>query len=295
MMDKIYLEDMVVRFSQEPDCCQENDDMQIIEIHSENNGVGNFFWLKTDRWSFSEPDDLVRLAKRIRAMEETKNKYENGEVIHDNNTDDKRIHNEIGQLEYVNLGLPSGTLWAKCNIGAASETEYGDYFMWGSTRPNTADECTWENAPFNNGTICYNSTHFDSVKDLICPNGILTKEYDIAYQSTDGKAHMPTSKQFKELYDNTKHEWIEDFNGSGVNGWKFISKTDTSKYVFFPANGHAYGTGVDNRGSFGGYWSSSLDINYPDSSEYLHFGTKYIYPQVSNSRYHGFGVRSVMD
>ena len=81
-MDKIYLEDMVVRFSQEHDCCQENDDMQIIEIHSENNGVGNFFWLKTDRWSFSEPDDLVKLAERIRAMEQTNNKYENGELTY---------------------------------------------------------------------------------------------------------------------------------------------------------------------------------------------------------------------
>ena len=141
MMDKIYLEDMVVRFSQEPDCCQKDDETQIIEIHSENNGVGNFFWLKTDRWSFSEPDDLVRLAKRIRAMEETNNKYENGEVIHDNNTDDKPIHNEIRQLEYVDLGLPSGTLWAKCNIGAASETEYGDYYMWGSKQANNDTTC----------------------------------------------------------------------------------------------------------------------------------------------------------
>ena len=130
-MDNIYLEDMVVRFSQEPDCCQENDDMQIIEIHSENNGVGNFFWLKTDRWSFSEPDDLVRLAKRIRAMEETNNKYENGEVIHDNNIDDKPIHNKIKQIEYVDLGLPSGTLWANMNLGATSETDYGDFYMWG--------------------------------------------------------------------------------------------------------------------------------------------------------------------
>ena len=137
-MDKIYLEDMVVRFSQEPDCCQRDDETQIIEIHSENNGVGNFFWLKTDRWSFSEPDDLVRLAKRIRAMEETNNKYENGEVIHDNNTDDKPIHDKIKQIEYVDLGLPSGLKWAKCNVGAETETDYGDYFMWGSTKPNTS-------------------------------------------------------------------------------------------------------------------------------------------------------------
>ena len=154
-MDKIYLEDMVVRFSQGPDCCQKDDESQIIEIHSEDNGVGTFFWLKTDRWSFSEPDDLVKLAERVRAMEETNNKYENGEVIYNNSTDDKSVNNNIKQTEYVDLGLPSGTLWANMNLGATSETDYGDFYMWGSTTPNTAEECNWTNAPFNNGSSYY--------------------------------------------------------------------------------------------------------------------------------------------
>ena len=36
---------------------------------------------------------------------------------------------------YVDLGLPSGTLWATCNVGAVNPTDYGDYFAWGETEP----------------------------------------------------------------------------------------------------------------------------------------------------------------
>lgn len=75
-MDEVYMDDMTVRFTQEPDCCQNNEDWQTIEFHSENNGTGNFFWIKTDRWSFSDSEDLFRLAKRVREMEEINNRYE---------------------------------------------------------------------------------------------------------------------------------------------------------------------------------------------------------------------------
>ena len=55
---------------------------------------------------------------------------------------------QIKEYEYVDLGLPSGLKWANMNLGATSETDYGDYYMWGSTKPNTAEECNWTNAPF---------------------------------------------------------------------------------------------------------------------------------------------------
>ena len=203
------------------------------------------------------------------------------------------------QYEYVDLGLPSGLKWGKCNVGAETETDYGYYFQWGDIEDKTNSDCRWESYKHCNGShnkltkYCVDNKYgsFGTVDNKTT----LDLKDDAATQIMGGDWRMPTKGDFQELLDNTDSEWIEDFNGSGVNGWKFISKTDASKYVFFPANGHAYGMGVDNRGSFGGYWSSSLDINYPDSSEYLHFGTKYIYPQVSNSRYHGFGIRSVMD
>ena len=285
-MDKIYLEDMVVRFSQEPDCCQENDDMQKIEIHSENNGSGNFFWFKTDRWSFSEPDDLVKLAERIRAMEQTNNKYENGEVIYNNN------NNNIKQFEYVDLGLPSDLKWAKCNIGATSESDYGDYFMWGSTTPNTNTTCDWTNAPFNNGSSKYDGTYFNSVKDTVCPNGILAKEYDAASQIMGGDWRMPTKAEIQELIDNTTNEWIEDFNGTGVNGRKFTGSNGNS--IFIPALGNRYGGSVYNVDNYGYVWSSSLYTSGPHNAWYLYFNSGSCYMNNRN-RYIGWPVRGVMN
>ena len=281
-MDKIYLEDMVVRFSQEPDCCQENDDMQKIEIHSENNGVGNFFWFKTDRWSFSEPDDLVKLAERIRAMEQTNNKYENGEVIHNNNN--------IKQIEYVDLGLPSGLKWAKCNIGATSETDYGDYFMWGSTTPNTASQCTWSNAPFNNGSDSYNEEYFTTYKsEWLDDNGNLKPEYDAARAIMGGDWRMPTMDDFIELLDNTTNEWTQV---NGVNGYKFTGSNGNS--IFIPASGRRSGSWFDRQGSVGYVWSSSLYAPHPTYAWYLHLSSDSCYMSYG-SRCYGQSVRGVMD
>ena len=119
---------------------------------------------------------------------------------------------QIKEYEYVDLGLPSGLKWAKCNVGAEKETDYGDYFMWGSTEPNTKTICTWATCPFNNCNTDYNKEYFNTIKNVVCPNGVLAKEYDAAYQATEGKAHMPTAEQFKELLNNTDNEWIEYFN-----------------------------------------------------------------------------------
>ena len=284
-MDKIYLEDMVVRFSQEPDCCQETDDMQKIEIHSENNGSGNFFWFKTDRWSFSEPDDLVKLAERIRAMEQTNNKYENGEVIYNNNNN----NNNIKQFEYVDLGLPSDLKWAKCNIGATSESDYGDYFMWGSTTPNTASECTWANAPFNNGSSKYDGTYFNSVKDTVCPNGILAKEYDAASHIMGSDWRMPTKAEIQELIDNTTNEWTQV---NGVNGRKFTGSNGNS--IFIPAAGYCYDGSVYSVGSYGYVWSSSLYTSGPSNAWYLYFNSGDCNMYYGN-HYIGWTVRGVMN
>ena len=289
-MDKIYLEDMVVRFSQEPDCCQENDDMQKIEIHSENNGSGNFFWFKTDRWSFSEPDDLVKLAERIRAMEQTNNKYENGEVIYNNNNN----YNNIKQIEYVDLGLPSGLKWAKCNVGAEKETDYGDYFMWGSTTPNTADECTWANAPFNNHSSDYNETYFNSVKGTVCPNGVLAKEYDAASQIMGGDWRMPTKAEFQELIDNTTNEWVTNYKGTGVNGYIFTSNKEgyQNNSIFIPAAGNCSYGSVSYVGSYGDVWSSSLNASNPNGAWKLSFGSDNC-GMSGGSRGNGWSVRGV--
>ena len=166
-------------------------------------------------------------------------------------------------------------MWAKCNIGAATETDYGDYFMWGSTTPNTADECTWTKAPFNGGSSDYNRTYFNSVKDTVCPNGILAKGYDAATQIMGDDWRMPTKAEFQELLDNTNKEWTQM---NGVNGYKFTSNKEgyQDNSIFFPAAGYCNDGSVDGVGSDGYVWSSSLDTSYPFSGAwYLSFSSGY--------------------
>lgn len=167
--------------------------------------------------------------------------------------------NKLAPIEWVDLDLPSGTYWAKCNLGAASEDVYGNYYMWGSKTANTAAECTWANAPFNGGNAEYNKDAFDSVKDTVCPNDILAKGYDAAYKATEGIARMPTKADIAELMTYTNHAWVASFGGIiGNNGVKFTSKTDTSKYIFIPAAGYYSNSSVNSENKYVYVWSSSI-------------------------------------
>ena len=164
--------------------------------------------------------------------------------------------------------------------------------MWGSTTPNTASECTWTNAPFNGESSSYNKTYFSDVKDTVCPNGILTKEYDAASHIMGGDWRMPTEAEFQELLNGTTNEWIADYKGTGVNGRKFTSKKDTSKYIFIPAAGSCDAGSVYNVGSYGYVWSSSLNASRPNFAWGLSFGSDRCLMYNSN-RYNGQSVRGV--
>ena len=185
-------------------------------------------------------------------------------------------------FDYVDLGLPSGTLWATCNVGAKKPEDYGDYFMWGSTVPNTDDVCDWAHAPFNGGQKHFTSKYFDLVKDTVCPNGVLAPEYDAVHQIMGGDWHMPTKEQTRELYDLTNHRWVKDWEGTGVNGRVFTSPVNGNS-IFIPASGCRDGSSVDGRGNIADVWSSSLRVSYPYFAWYLGFG--------SDGCYTGYGTR----
>ena len=237
--------------------------------------------------SFSE-DVKDRILKGIKEN----NIKEGRKFLSDGKTVQNVCHTDTKGHEYVDLGLPSGLKWAKCNVGAEKETDYGCHFMWGSTTPNTAYGCTWVNTPFNGGASNYDEEYFNSVKDTVCPNGVLAKEYDTASQIMGGKWRMPTEAEIKELFDNTDNEWVEDYNGSGVNGRKFTSKTDTSKYIFIPAAGSCYNGSVNGVGYNGSVWSSSLNASDPNYAWYLYFDSGNCYVRSSN-RCNGWSVRGV--
>ena len=176
------------------------------------------------------------------------------------------------QYEYVDLDLPSGLKWAKCNVGAEKETDYGDYFQWGLTTPNTADDCTLENYRYCNGSDTtltkYNNISFFGTVDNITT---LETTDDAARANMGGDWRMPTRDEIQELVDNTDNEWVEDYKGSGVNGRKFTSKTNGSKYIFIPAAGYCLDGSVYNVGSGGYVWSSSLYTSEPDFAWSLYF------------------------
>lgn len=207
------------------------------------------------------------------------------------------MKNKTDNIEehFVGLGLPSGLKWAKCNLGAETETDYGNYYMWGSTEPSTAEECNWANTPFNNGSDSYNEEYFTTHKsEWLDDKDNLKPEFDAAYKATDGAARMPTQDDIQELIDNTFHEWVENFNNSNVNGMKFTSKTDESNYIFIPAAGGCYGGSDGSVGDNGYVWSSSLNASGPHDAWGLYF-----YSDGCNVnglyRYGGRSIRPVTD
>ena len=209
-------------------------------------------------------------------------------IILNSSTDDVIVRGGV-TYEYVDLGLPNGLKWAKCNVGAEKETDYGDYFMWGSTNPNTADECAWEHAPFNGGNTSYNADAFNQVKDTVCPNGILAKKYDAASQIMGGDWRMPTMDEIQELIDNTDSKWVTI---NGINGRKFTSTKDTSKYIFIPAAGFYIDGSVADVDRSGYVWSSSLITSSPNGAWNLYFDSRNCF-MYRNLRYLGRSVRGV--
>ena len=145
--------------------------------------------------------------------------------------------------EYVDLGLPSGTLWATCNIGAYSPEDYGDYIAWGETAPR--DYYEWVTYKWCNGT--YNS---QTKYNIVDGKTELDLEDDAAYVNWGPSWRMPTIDQMDELRSSCTWQWVQ-YNG--VNGR--LGTGPNGKKIFLPAAGSRRGTGYELVGSYGRYWS----------------------------------------
>ena len=216
----------------------------------------------------------------------------------------------------VDLGLPSGTKWANMNVGASAVTDYGTYFAWGETIGYTVSGSTATAAANNQKTTAHSWDYYwwgsssttltkyvpEAKKTTNGLNGFydnktqLELANDAARVNWGGNWRMPTWAEFQELLDNTTRTWQTDFNGvSGCNGLVFTSKTDATKSIFLPAAGRRSGASMDNQGSDGYYWSSSLPEN--SSPSYARYSRMFSYAaNVSNyDRYYGFSVRAVCE
>ena len=194
---------------------------------------------------------------------------------------------------YVDLNLPSGTLWAWKNVGAASPDESGLYFQWGDTQGYTADQVGTRIGQKNFSSYGYKwnpsgdgsaFTKYTTMKAKLGLND------DAAHANMGGDWHMPTPKQIAELLNNTVNKWT---TLDGVRGRLFKSKKNPSKSIFIPAAGYAWGDSVNFRGHSGDVWSCMLSSNDVGNGRNLDFLSVGVYLGGSGRGY-GFSVRGVI-
>ena len=197
-------------------------------------------------------------------------------------------------FDYVDLDLPSGTLWAVQNVGASKPSESGLYFQWGDTVGYTIEQIgtesgkkvfTWKDYKWNPNGDRKTFTKYTTK----C--AMLNLEDDAAHINMGGDWHMPTTEQIKELIDNTTSTRTSLY---GVKGRLFTSLKDISKFIFIPVAGYAWRGSVYGSGDNGCIWSSVLSAYNVSSGQNLgiYSGGAYI-GSVSN-RYYGFSVRGVI-
>ena len=179
----------------------------------------------------------------------------------------------------VDLGLPSGTLWAACNVGASSPEDYGNYYAWGELSGKS--DYSWSTYRFGSASPF---SKYDTDGKTV-----LELEDDVAHVVMGGNWHMPTSAQCQELIDNTTSAWT---TVNGVNGGTFTSKTNGNS-IFIPAAGSYNGSSRGFVGSRCYLWGAGLDSNNHDDTVYLFFNSKGT-SMNPNRRCVGVSVRGVI-
>ena len=187
---------------------------------------------------------------------------------------------------WVDLGLPSGILWAAYNVGATSPEEYGGYYAWGETEEKTS--YTWENYKY------YNPSTESSFN---IGNDISGTKYDVAHVKWGDGARMPNKDDIQELINNCS--WSPG-TLSGVSGATATGPNGDS--VFFPYSGRRYPDGVHNSTTYGYYWSGTcIEDNDDGIDNYvytLYCRTEYGFDFEADWNWHlnyGQNVRPVKD
>ena len=204
--------------------------------------------------------------------------------VHYNHEDPTNKH------AYVNLELPSGTLWATMNVGANSETDYGLYFAWGETQGYTGatqeKQFTINDYKFYDG---HSMTKYNSSDDI----AYLEEIDDAASVNFKGEWRIPAGSNFQELISNTTNTWVENYKNSGVNGMLFTSNSNGNT-LFFPACGFCGNGGTSAVGNAACYWANSWIGSDQDYANQF-YGENELAPQCDTYyRYHGICVRGII-
>ena len=169
---------------------------------------------------------------------------------------------------YVDLGLPSGTKWATCNVGANSPIAYGVYFAWGETSPKS--NYTWGTYHWCNGSESTLTKYCD--KSSYGNNGFtdnlttLEAADDAATVNWGEGWRMPTKAEMNELLNSCTHTYVKR---NGMNGRLFTGPNGNS--IFIPSAGTYNGSTNYGANSYGEYWLSNIVDMSPSFANDLYF------------------------
>ena len=223
--------------------------------------------------------------------------YVRGDVDHDGNVGIADVAGLIDYLlmgtwnedyhEYVDLGLPSGTLWATMNIGAFAPYDYGDYFAWGETGPKPSYE--WATYKWCNGSSESLTKYCtDSDYGTVDNKTELELEDDAAYVNWGPSWRTPTAEQMQELIDNC--DWLN----CTIHGvWCQVITGPNGNTMILPVAGYRNDAAYVGASSMCDYWLRTLNSDSrPDLARSLHTIDTYI-SCVTDARYKGCSVRAV--
>ena len=191
---------------------------------------------------------------------------------------------------WVDLGLPSGTLWATCNVGADTPEEYGHYIAWGETQPKEAYD--WQNYRYYNIDETSYTKYCTSVSFGSSPDGKtwLQAEDDAATANWGGNWQMPSRQQFEELISSEYTTAVRSYRGD-VAGL-LVTSLINGESIFLPTCGIYMYDKQYNVNYAGEYWSRSLFTESCDNAYYLGFA--WSGPEVGEHyRPYGMSIRPV--
>ncbi len=204
--------------------------------------------------------------------------------------------NTPSQVEAVDLGLPSGTLWATCNVGATAPDQPGDYFAWGEVQgaKSGKTEYNWLSYKWCEGDenkltkYCTNSSNgYSSFTDQLTE---LLPADDAASANWSSQWCTPTANQWKEIVfdDYTTKEIVTQ---NGMKGCKITSKKNGNS-IFLPAAGCWEESSLSGAGQFGAYWARTISVYSPDEASGAFINSNGMAMELSD-RFCGYSIRPV--
>lgn len=191
---------------------------------------------------------------------------------------------------YVDLGLPSGTLWATKNVGAIDPFTRGQYFSWGNLEGYVA---SYNEGDYSGEIVGYSfiQSNYELTSGYQL-SGNIPVENDAAADIMGGEWRIPTDTQFQELFGNCTITWVTK---NGVPGKLFTSNIN-GKTLFLINNGYGNANTLEYPKFDASYWTSTEDELDTSKAYATAFGTSILdnlNTVHSEEKRFGFGIRPV--